>query len=277
LPYLQAATALHVEEGISVLGLLFVFVVIFLASAVVLWGGTYVLQAYIYSDPTPDLYWRAPLASALVTLFLAFWIMLDYRRPGAFNTLFDFSAAEEQSFDKFLSVKNKKETLFTSHKTGPARVEYRDAQGKAWVRSDTEGPVDAIVVEEADGRKTRFVTELTKDGKFTAKQGEPVRYKEEGGKRIMTDAYIGRVTVTRWGLVFGNIALNFGLLIAWFVVLWPLLRFQWPHAFGLALVLWAAFIFVLPGLFRKAEDVAKARASPASALHAPGAATGAYV
>ena len=240
-------------------GLLFVFVVIFLASAVVLWGGTYVLQAYIYSNPTPDLFWRAPLAAAIVTAFLAFWISLDYRSPGSFNTLFEFSAREDQSYDKFWSVKNKQEIPYVSHKIAQGRFEYRDSQGKPWARSDTEGLVEAIVVEEKDGHKTRFVAE-TKDGKFAAKQGEPVRYREEGGKRVMTDQYVGQIGITRWELVFGNILLNFGHLIAWFIVLWFLLRFQWAHAFGLALALWAMFMFVLPALFTKAEDVARLRA-----------------
>lgn len=242
-------------------GLLFVFVVIFLASSVVLWGGTYVLQAYIYSNPTPDLIWRAPTAAALVTAYLAFWTMLDYRNPARYNTLFEFSARDDQSFDKFVSVKNKKEIPYALHKIGQGRVEYRDPQGKAWSRSDTEGMVEAIIVEEKDDKKTRFVAETTKDGKFVAKQGEPVRYREEGGKRVMTDTYIGQITTTRWGMVIGNVLLNFGHLIAWWIVLWLLLRFQWSHALGLALALWAMFMFVLPALFKKAEDVAKARAA----------------
>ncbi len=241
------------------LGLLFVFVVIFLASSVVLWGGTYVLQAYIYSNPTPDLFWRAPTAAAVLTAFLGFWTILDYRNPGSFNTIFEFSARDDLSFDKFLSVKNKKEVPFTLHKLGQGRYEYRDAQGKAWSRSDTEGLVEAIVVEDKDGKKTRFVAEVGPDGKFVAKQGQPVRYREEGGKRVMTDQYVGQITTTKWGLVIGNILLNFGLFVAWWMVLWLLLRFQMMHAFGLALAMWAVFIFVLPALFKKAEDVAKSR------------------
>ncbi|HEV8062370.1 MAG TPA: hypothetical protein VGP68_21000 [Gemmataceae bacterium] len=251
-------------------GLLLIFVVILLASAVVLWGGTYVLQAYIYSNPTPDLIWRAPLAAAIVTAFLGFWTLLDFRRPGSFNTLFEFSARDDQSYDKFWSVKNKQEIPYVSHKTGRERFEYRDPQGKPWARSDTEGLVDAIIVEEPDGHKTRFVAE-TKDGKFTAKQGEPVRYREEGGKRVMTDMYIGQISTTRSGLVIANILLNFGHFIAWFLVLWLLLRFQWPHAFGLALALWAAFMFVLPALFTKAEDVAKTRAVQTARVEPGGA------
>ena len=119
-------------------GLLFVFVVIFLASAVVLWGGSFVLQAYFYSNPTPNIYWRAPLAAAVVTAFLAFLTILDYRQPGSFNTLFEFSARDDQSFDKFWSVKNKQEIPYTLHKIGLGRYEYRDSQGKSWARSDTE-------------------------------------------------------------------------------------------------------------------------------------------
>ena len=240
-------------------GLLFVFVVVFLASAVVLWGGSFVLQGYFYSNPTPDLIWRAPLAAAVVTAFLAFWTILDYRQPGNFNTLFEFRAHDDQVFDKFWSVKNKQEIPYASHKLGQGRVEYRDSQGKAWARSDTEGLVEAIVVEEKDGHKIRFVAD-TKDGKFSAKQGEPVRYREEGGKRVMTDTSIGQLSVTRWSLVIGNILLNLGHLVAWWLVLWLILRFQWSHALGLALALWAGFMFVLPALFTKAEAVAKARA-----------------
>ena len=240
-------------------GLLFVFVVIFLASAVVLWGGTFVLQAYFYSNPTPELFWRAPLAAAVVTAFLGFWTFLDYRQPGGFNTLFEFRAREDQVFDKFWSVKNKQEIPYVSHKLGQGRIEYRDSQGKAWARSDTEGLVEAIVVEDKDGHKTRFVAE-TKDGKFVARQGEPVRYREEGGKRVMTDTYIGQLSVTRWSLVISNILLNLGHLIAWWLVLWLILRYQWSHALGLALALWAMFMFLLPALFTKAEDVARARA-----------------
>ena len=58
--------------------------------------------------------------------------------------------------------------------------------------------------------------------------------------------------------IYANIFLNLLHLIVWFAALWLILRFQWGHAFGLALALWLVVTFaIMPMLFKRAEDTAR--------------------
>lgn len=248
------------------LGLVLVLVVIALFLSGVLFVGSVFLQSAFYDDTQSDLVWRAPVAAVLFTLFLAFWLFLDYRSPGSFNAIQEFAAEKGQQYDKFWSVKGKKETTFTLKRDARGRVSYRDEQGKPWTRSDTEGVVEAIVVEDKDGHKTRYVAELTPEGTFVAKQGEAVRYVEEGGTRAMTDELPGRVATTRWGLLLANLMLNALHFIVWFLLLWLLLRFQAGHAFGLAFVIWFTLTFFLPAMFDRVENSARERAAATAFL-----------
>jgi hypothetical protein len=237
---------------------------LFLSIMVVVWAGTLFLQGYLYSEPVEQAYWRAPLAGLILTLFVGYWCSLDYRSPGDYNALFDFNGGrEDHQFDKLWSVKKGQEILYTARTAGRGRKEYRDAGGRLWARSDAEGIVEAVIVEDKDGQKVRFEAELTPDGKlFKMEPGQPARYVEVGGQgRVMTDDYIGYVTTRRWGLVVAYIIFNLLHLVAWFLVLWLLMRFQWSHAFGLALVMWLVMTLVLPVLFKKAEDLAKQKAT----------------
>jgi hypothetical protein len=253
-----------------VTGLLPILALVFLAVMVVLWAGTMFLQGYLYSEPVSQIYWRAPLAALVLTLFLAFWCSLDYRHPRHYNALFDFTARDDEKFDKFIAEKNGKEIPYAARSDAQGRTEYRDPQGKKWARSDSEGVIKAITVQTKDGQKLRFEAELI-EGKFKAAQGQPVRYVEvDGEKRVMTDEYIGQVSVVRWGRVLANLFLNFAHWVVWFLCLWLLLRFQWSHALGLGLALWAVLTFILPTLFNKTEELAKRNALPPSTTAVPG-------
>jgi hypothetical protein len=253
------------------------FVLAFLGIAVLLWAATLFFQGYIYSEPVAGLYWRAPLGGLVLCLFAAFWCWLAYRAPGKYNTLFEFSAhGDDERFDKFWSVKKGKEILYVAKTIGQGRKEYRDPQGRPWRRSDAEGVMEAIVVEDKDGQKIRFETELTKDGKFKAAQGEPVRYVEVSGRhRVMTDDYIGQLSEVRKGTIAANLFLNFFHFALWFACLWLILRYQWGHAFGLAVVIWLVVtLTLLPMMFKKSEDLARERGSATqstatSLLHRP--------
>jgi hypothetical protein len=243
-----------------VLSSLLLFVLIFVGIGVVLFAGTLLLQGAIYSEPVTGLLWRAPVAAAIVTLFLAGWCTLAGRSPGNYNTIFDFTAGEEEHFKQFWSVKRGRESLYISKPNSRNRMEPREKEtNKIWSRSDSDGVVEAIIVEDKDGEKIRLEAELTPDGKFKAAQGEPVRYVEVGGKhRVMTDSDIGNISVVRWGRIYANIFLNLLHFIVWFAALWLILRFQWGHAFGLALALWLVVTFaIMPMLFKRAEDAAR--------------------
>ena len=240
---------------------LLVFALLLIGIAVTLFAGTLLLQGSLYSEPVNHLFWRGPAAALVLTAFVAVWCYIAYRSPGNYNTIFEFSAATDRDhFDHFWSVKRGRENLYVSKRNSAGRFEYRGKDtNKTWSRSDSEGVVEAVIVEDSDGEKVRFEAELTPDGKFKAAPGEPVRYVEVNGKRrVMTDNDIGNVSIARTGRVFANILLNFLHLIVWFAVLWLLLRFQWSHALGLAVVLWLIMTFaIMPMLFRRAEDAAR--------------------
>src|SRR5439155_8961007 len=85
---------------------------------------------------------------------------------------------------------------------------------------------------------------------------QPLRYRDSRG-RVMTEDAIGRLSTTRWGLLWGNLFLNLIHFLLWFVCLWLLLRFQWSHALGLAVILWLIMtIFGVPALLAKVETAA---------------------
>lgn len=249
------------------LGLLPTFLVIFLGFAVFLWAGTLFFQGYIYSEPASALYWRAPAAGAALALFLCLWCFLDYRNPGRYNaTWFEPTASDDEVFDKFWSVKGNREILYQAHKTARGLIEYSGANGRPWSRSDADGVVEAILVEDKDGQRIRFNAELTDDKKFKTAAGEPLRYVEAGGRgRVMTETYIGKLPVSHRGATLAKIVLSLFHLGLWFACLWFLLHFQWGHALGLAVVLWLVLtLTLLPIIFTKTEETAKQRVLPAS-------------
>jgi preprotein translocase subunit SecF len=95
-----------------------------------------------------------------------------------------------------------------------------------------------VIKEKVDSEEhnATFKAELTPDGKFPS---GTARYVEEDGKhRVMTEDQIGLVSTPKAGRTVANIVLNLLHFAVWFLCLWLLLRFQWPHALGLALALW---------------------------------------
>jgi len=249
-----------------VLGLVPILALLFLAVAVILWAGTVFLQGYVYSEPVEQVYWRAPLAGLIMTLFVGLWCSFDYKNPGRYGSVFDVAAASDNTrYDKFWSERNGQEILYSLKKDAKGRGDYYDANGKRWNRRGTDGIMTAITVEDKDGQKIRFEAELTSDGRFKTNDQDVVRYIEKEGKhRVMTDNYPGQLSEARSGIVAANLFLNFLHLIAWFLCLWLLLRFQWGHALGLACVAWLVLTFFLPPLFKKTEDLAKQRATQAT-------------
>jgi hypothetical protein len=252
-----------------VLGLVIVFCVVFFALAVVLWAGTLGFQGLIYNEPASGLHWRGPAAAALLTALFAVWCYLAFSNfdPRTetqlpFDTIFRFQPNKITQVDKLYAVKNGQETPFTKRNTGGkvGSVEFRDGQGNPWRRSDTTGITEAIIIEE-NGQRARFVPKLARDGNFPPTAEAFPGYFEQGGRREMLQ--LGQVSLFRWGVWFLNIVLNVAHLALWFVCLWLLLRFQWTHALGLAVVAWVVVtLLLLPMLLDRTRDVAKERVNP---------------
>jgi hypothetical protein len=270
-----------------VLDLVLILIGVLFFLSVLLWVGTLFFQGLIYNEPAPDLYWRGPASGAALTALAALWCLLAYRgfdphtdTQLPLDTIFRFQPKQTVYVDKLWSVKKNAENpiLFTKRVTSsqptigqpsgrpstekqigmPAPSEFRDADNVPWTRADTTGITEAILIEEA-GQKVRFEPKLTSDGNFTKADAFPGYY-EANGRRVMDQ--LGQVTIFLYGRWLLNIFFNVLLFGLWFVCLWLILRFQWPHAFGLAVAFWVAMtLFLLPMLLDRTRDVAKQRAA----------------
>src|SRR5579863_3781299 len=68
---------------------------------VVLWAGTYFFQGYIYTEPSPGLYWQAPAAGGMLAAGFTIWCFTVALWPGAnpsnipINVLHKFSPKDD--------------------------------------------------------------------------------------------------------------------------------------------------------------------------------------
>jgi len=229
-----------------------ILVLVCLALMVLLWAGTTWFQGYIYEGvAAADLYWRAPAAAVALTLFLGLWSWLAYRAPGSVPGLFQFSFSnsnQDKPYSEFWTETQGKENHYTVQKiakAGRTIREYRDAQSKVWPPSVKP---DVLLVKEGE-EKVRF--EAKKGNAETA-----TVYIDSRGRVIKEDDP-GQFTLFSWGLLFKNLFVYSGFLVVWFACLWLLLRFQWSHALGLAVVLWLVGVMLLvPPLIEQAEKKA---------------------
>jgi hypothetical protein len=235
-----------------------------------LWTGTLVAQGYIYDSPTDGLHWRAPAAAGLLTAFLFVWMVIEYRRPNSTDTIFNFSGLRSAEFNKFISVRKneanqEQEIAYERQTMGPDRIRFLDKNGRVWERSSS-GMMVAIVIDE-NGEKKRFNAEI-KNGKFAPQRpNQPLRYYEEGGRRYIAENDLGKVYSKSFGAMAFSWFLNLVHLGLWFGALWPLLRFQWPHALGFAALCWLVVtLALLPYMFGRARDAAEKRQKKAVAM-----------
>jgi hypothetical protein len=234
---------------VGVVGLILTLAVVWVVLTLVLAAWTLWFQGYIYNEPTPGILWRAPAAGTALVLALLVWVFFDYRAPGLYRTLIEFSPYEDSEYKQLQVVtKNRKET-YQLRKNARGMNEYRNtnAGGPA-----LPGRPDKVIVTE-DGQPYTFEPDKGKSGDST------LRYLDSRGM-VMLEGQLGRVRTFHAGWLLGNLLLNFVQLLAWWLCLWLLLRFQWSHALGLAVVFWGVMILlVMPLVLTKAEEVAKSR------------------
>jgi hypothetical protein len=228
---------------------------------VFLWAMTLFLQATLYTEPAAQLYWGAPAAGAVLGLFFGFWCLLDYNDPGKpedpghYDTLFSFSPDEESPFTKFQAKRQGSENKILFEKKGG---EFRNAANEKWTPVSDGAIFDTLYID-IDGQGVAFHPELKKPGIFQKESGE-VRYLEDGGSRVITEGQVrqGVLYTRQSGVVLMNYLLNFLHLAAWFCCLWLLLRFAWPHALGLSVVLWLIMtLTILPMLITTARNAGR--------------------
>jgi hypothetical protein len=245
----------HLE--FPVIHVLVILLLLWALLLVLLTAGTTWLQNAIYSQPATGIYWAGPVTATLLALFFGLWLVLDLEPPGCYSSLFTFSANDEKEFRELRAVviKNGKETpvRYRLRKTALGQPEYREATSP--YRPLPRQP-EAILVNE-DGEEVRFEPERDANHKLKIGSGQALRYLDSRG-RVMSEDMIGRVSNFRWDRFLPYALLNVGHLLLWFAGLWILLRFQWLHALGLALLFWLAMtVLVLPMCLSKAENAAR--------------------
>jgi hypothetical protein len=259
-----------------VLSLILILLLLWAVLAGLLTAWTVWYQGYIYTEPALGLQWRGPAAGTAVTAALLVWVVIDYNSPGNYRPIYEFSSTEDQKPFAELRVPTVGGEEVYKLRSAAGRPGYRLA-GRAKGGTLPATPEKVIAVEGDH----RYVFEPERDAQGHIKrrtppwwglnrQPEPLRYKDEKG-RVMLEGQLGQLTTFRAGRLFGNLALNFFFLLAWFLSLWLLLRFGWGAALLQAVIFWGvALLFMLPPVLTRAEEVSKQRAIARGAPREPG-------
>ena len=260
--------------------MLWLLLLVWAVLVAVFWGGSLWLQDYLYNEPASRMYWRAPAAATVMTLFLACWCYLEWSSydpadgAPAYDVFIYAGASRTTYFPEFAAA-----NLGPAGKEGPL-VRYR-TRDRTMVSPPYRkwSPTDLVIVKE-DGHEVRFMAEKDGHGHYvrerkrppaglgwliSAGAEQPLRYKDGRG-RIMTEDAIGQLTSSRWGPFWTDVLLSFAQFLGWFACVWLLLGFQWPHALLIAVVLWAVMTFAFMHMLVTAVDGART----ASALGAVG-------
>jgi hypothetical protein len=227
-----------------VLILCLILLLTWLVLAALLWGGSRWIQGALYERIPPDLIWRAPAAAAAVTAFLLIWAMLNSAALGPgdtelpYNTLLQFSSERLSEPVAEMTVERADAKVIykkVSLPTTPPTQEYRDADHNQF-KPERVHDAKAITVKDGEN-EVRFLPDPNEQ-----------RFKEEKGRRYLSYESFGRITTPRTGATWLMIVLNLLHLAIWFVVVWLLLRFEWPHALVGAVALWAAMTMLVPSI-----------------------------
>jgi hypothetical protein len=211
---------------------------------VLVYSGARLLQGSFYNEPVSDLYWRAPAAAAVLTAFIGVWCLLDLKAPGQYAAIHQFTPTDDRQFKELTAIvrkDNKDQTIdYRLRSNERGQSEYRET--KPPYRPLPSHP-EAIIVNK-NGATLRFEPERDPSGHFRIAEGQALRYLDAQGE-IMSEDTVGRISIFRWGRFLSNMALNGLHLVLWFACLWLLVRFQWPHALGLAVALWLGMTLLL--------------------------------
>lgn len=263
------------------------FALVALVFFVLFWAGTLVVQGYLYQEPADRLPARAAASAALVAAFLTFWVWLDQRSPGKYDTFFEFAPYTTTSYAEFDAVRWRNDpaakafkkdeagkvaertTTFRRKGGGKTAPFTEDGTGQPFQLGTADELTAAVLVKTGDGPPARFDAELKAD----PKTGRPTyfgekRFVEAGGDRYVRGDQLGVLYVPSTAVVAGALALNAALFGVFLAAFWLGLRFELWHAVGLAVGFGLAMMLLgMPLLFKPNRA---ARAAPAAAAVTPG-------
>ncbi len=229
-------------------------------------AGSYFFQGYFYTEPNPGIPWQAPAAAGVLSVFLLLWCLLNTNTPGAsstnipYDTLFAFHSQVEMYPEPVKTLWTIKKGIKEPIKYQREKVALQQAGRVLYVYKDTTplrqpwNPTDVeAVLVEYKGEKIRF------EPVQNVAEGDHLEFVSPEGWRmqVFNRMITGEPTRSSWGYFSTVLFLNFLHLGLWFVCLWLLLRFQWPHALLFAVILWvAATLSFVPMLLAQASNLA---------------------
>ena len=258
--------------------LLLILLVTGVTLAVILYVGTIFFQGYFYTEPSAQVYWQAPAAGAVLTAFLVLWgvtvVNSDKVSPIdiPYDTLFRFSPQVDLLSDPareiVVSYADGSVAKYLYRKAHNQRgVIYFDANAAPMTRVSK-----AIVSIDMDAEGKKIVAaKPTIQFKPLPKeqQNESFKfvYRSDDGWTMIDygDGPTGLPRQFRMSRMAISLFFNLGHLLAWFLVLWLLLRFEWGHALGFALALWILLtLAMLPMILGHAASVGQQRQTAAA-------------
>jgi hypothetical protein len=257
-----------IRWSLCVTTLLLILLVAVVGLIAFFWAGTFFFQGYIYTEPTSGLAWQAPAAGAAVGAFVAVWCLCVASSSDAsptdipYDTLFRFSPKVSMFLrpaPKLTAIKQDgKRIEYVCKRLDQTRYRYVDTAYEPRPWNSTK--VKAIELDY-QGQKVVFnmrpVTDAGMYREFVSDDGWVMLDYDDSSQ---TAGPTGMPSQFRTGRFILNLFFNFGLLVVVFLSLWLLLRYQWPHALGLAFVIWLVCVLtVLPMLLSYAAGVAAQR------------------
>ncbi len=234
------------------LTLLIIFAVTTVTLGVLLFALAFFLQGWIYTEPSAGLLWQAPAAGAALGAYLTLWCALNFQpgvQPGSipYDTLFRYSSEvilnREPVESIVVSIKKKPKAEYVRVRKDQTRFEYQ--------RKSPREPWSGVNIEELEVAVAGETYKLKPDPVTGTGGGKAYRSEhgwtmfEYGGN--VNPGPTGVLVRSQLGRGLMNWLLN-GLFFAlWFLSLWLLLRFAWPHALLLTIPLWLiSLLTVLP-------------------------------
>lgn len=254
------------------------------ASSAMFWGLALFAQKALYNEPADKLPLRAAVAGLLLGCFLTGWIYVNTRADGEnkYGVLHQFSPNDTSApLTKFQAVRGKldsqqkqigEETVTFERLTTPNGLRYMPTnpkptgEPKPFAVTAPGYFTTAIVVDDA-GKSVRYDAVMNDKQQY---QGEKYQFVDKAGGRTIEltrglDAIPAEaisVVSPSGGTVFLAILLNLLHLVVWFVVFWPVLKFNMGHAIGFSVVFFAAATVLLMPLLFEQNKVAKTGLTP---------------
>lgn len=271
------------------------FVLLASALALVFWGTTRFLQAYLYSEPADKLPLRALLAGVVVGGFITCWTFVNTRAgvENKYGTFFDFNPVGEAEVTAFEAVRRlpkrdeygkftadgEEKTVAYRQKPGGRPGEFVDDAGGPFKLMGSHLDTGrayltvALVVDDGGGKTARFNARLDpKDPNRYAPLGGgggDHQFDEERGPRHVDGDAPAVVYAPSRIAVFAALALNGLMFVAWFAAFWPVLRYSSGHALGLTAACGAAVLLVLMPLLFKLNKPKAVPQVPAGLVQPP--------